>query len=104
MTKKIIGLCLIIIGSVLFLRNSYALINHLSTPKEEDIQHTKRFYAEQGLSNYYSEESIEMLVKGNRTYQMVFLPIVMVISGGLIFGGIALFRGKNKLLREAQKS
>lgn len=100
MTKKIIGICLLVLGGVLFLWTSflwtsYGLVKNLTTSREEQIEQTKTMVNEEGISSYFSDEQIEKMVDDSRKYGLIIPPIMMLIAGGIAFGGFALFkRGK----------
>ena len=96
MTKKIIGICLIVIGGLLFLWTGYGLVKNLTTTREELIQQARTLFDEKGMSSYFSEEQIDKMVDDTRKYGMIVPPITMLIGAGIAFGGFALYKRGRK--------
>ncbi len=103
MTKKIIGICLLILGATFFLWTGYNLVKNLTTTKQEMIEQTKKELAKKGISSddYYTEKLLNETIDDSIKYGRIISPILMLIGAGIAFGGFTLYiRGK----RNAQLS
>lgn len=99
MTKKIIGICLIVIGASIFLLFGYNYIKNLTTTKEEMIEQVHTELAKSGLDNTLSDEQLDKSLEESMKFGKIFSPIVILIGAGIAFGGFALYkRGKKDAL------
>lgn len=95
MTKKIIGICLLVLGGVIFLWTGYGFVKGLTTSKEEMIKQVKTEFAKKGIDNYFPDEQLDKMMDESIKYSRIFSPIIMLIGAGIAFGGFALYkRGK----------
>lgn len=90
MAKKIIGIILIVLGSYCIVMTAINVIALSKTSREERIQKdTKEFT---GLTI----EEIESIEDSQHRFTMNFLIIAPIIGGGLLWGGLVLFKSGKK--------
>jgi len=101
MTKKIIGLCLIVLGCVIFVITAYNLFLIVSQPVES-VTKTSRELANieeqlraQGLPDKQIEDKMSAIQKSKKPNKIVDLLIVC-IAIGISVGGIILLNGGMK--------
>jgi uncharacterized membrane protein SpoIIM required for sporulation len=96
MTKKILGISLIIIGGAIFLLTSISLVNNLTTSKKEMMEQVKTELATKGTKSHYDDENLSMILNESNQYGRMFLSIILLIGLGIGFGGFVLFKRSNK--------
>lgn len=95
MTKKIIGICLIVLGGTIFLWTGYGFVKTMTMTKQEMVEQVKTELAKKGADNYFSDEQLDKMVDDSIKYERIISAIMMLIGAGFSFGGFALYkRGK----------
>lgn len=62
------------------------------------IEQVKTELAKKGIDNYFSEEQLDKMMDDSIKYGRIFSPIIMLIGGGIAFGGFALYKRGKKML------
>jgi len=95
MTKKIIGISLLVLGGIIFLWTTYVFVKNLTVTKEELIEQVKIELAKKGVDNYFTDEQLDKMMDENIKFGRIASPIIILIAAGIAFGGFALYkRGK----------
>jgi uncharacterized protein with PQ loop repeat len=96
MTKKIIGIFLLVLGGAIFLWTGYGFVKNLTMTKQEMIEQVKTDLAKKGVDNYFfSDKQLEKMLDESTKRSKKISPLIMFIGAGIAFGGFALYkRGK----------
>lgn len=97
MTKKIIGICLIVLGCMIFLIYCYNLYQTVTRPVEtvkktsQEMMKMEGQLVAQGLSQEEIDRKMSSVPKSNSTIIIVD-SIIVLISLGIVVGGFALLK------------
>jgi ABC-type lipoprotein release transport system permease subunit len=91
--KKVSGVIIIVIGSIIFLFMSYGFIRNLTTKnlqvKTSQVVMSSR--APVDKPTMYND-SAEFLALGMRKKSMIVQAVLLIIGAGITFGGLALYK------------
>lgn len=94
MTKKIIGICLIVIGFIIFAGSGYGLFQNVFQAELMKAK-TEQQLAETGLSANQIQMHMQMSERLNQRIKIV-ISFIAIVGLGLAVGGIYLFRKGKK--------
>jgi len=94
MTKKIIGICLIVLGGLIFAACSYGLFQIVFQPDLMKAK-TEQQLVEKGFSAEQIEMSMMMVEKTYGTMKIVN-SVIAIVGLGIALGGFFLFRKGKK--------
>jgi hypothetical protein len=94
MTKKIIGICLIIIGLTVITVYVYNLIQMVSQPGKIMMK-TEQQLVVKGYSQQQIDASMSVMKESMKTLKIID-SIIAFIGIGIAFGGFILFKRGNK--------
>jgi hypothetical protein len=91
-TQGIVGICLIVIGVLVFIGSSCGLIKNLMSNRTEYLQQSKTNLKERGISGYFSEEEIESQFDTGRKHAFRIQSRFILIGLSLVIVGFAFYR------------
>jgi len=89
--KKIIGIFLIILSSLIILRSGYVLIDSLGINREELIEQNKRDFL-----LFDNDQEREDFVDNHILWERLPAAVFLIIGLGIAYGGYALFKKGKK--------
>ena len=99
MTKKIIGISLLVIGGIWIIWFGYEAVRNLTTSREELVQKTRTLWVKEGLNNIMGEQimdsEIQKAVDNQLKFDTIISLVVLLIGAGISFGGYSLYKRGN---------
>lgn len=89
---KIIGICLIILGGLLFINSTFHFIGYLTTTKAERNEKWIKEEAEKGNDTADLEEYLKSTEKEDSPFDIILPIVVILFQGGMAYFGLALYR------------
>jgi len=94
MTKKIIGISLIVLGGLIFAGSSYELFRIVFQPELMKAK-TEQQFVEKGFTTEQIETNMMWVEKTYRTWKTVS-SVIAIVGLGISLGGFLLFRKGKK--------
>lgn len=89
---KIIGICLLILGGILFINSTFQFITYLTTTKAERNDKWIQEEKEKGNDTAGLEEFLKSTEKESGPFEIILPIVVILIQGGMAYIGLALYR------------